>query len=115
MKSDLADDVIRPPKDGEAMPLKGADLRSLLDRLGNGWLVVDEKYLQKTYHFSDFQQALNFTNKVGELAEKANHHPEICLTWAKVKITISTHSIGGLSKADFVFAAKTDRLAASMR
>lgn len=115
MKNELADGAIRPPKKGETPSLKGTDLRALHDQLGSEWLVVDEQYLEKTYRFKDFQQALDFTNKVGELAEKVNHHPEICLTWGKVKITIWTHSIGGLSQADFVFAAKADRLADTMR
>ncbi len=110
MKNELADGVIRPPKKGEALPLAGTDLKALHDQLGTDWLVVDEKHLEKTYRFKNFQQALDFTNKVGELAEKVNHHPEICLTWGKVTIMIWTHSIGGLSQADFIFAAKSDLL-----
>jgi len=86
------------------------ELDTLHEALGNDWQVIDEHHLEKEFKFKNFQGALDFTNKVGELAEVIDHHPEICLTWGRARITILTHSIGGLSEADFVFAAKTDRL-----
>ncbi|MFP3854772.1 MAG: 4a-hydroxytetrahydrobiopterin dehydratase [Anaerolineales bacterium] len=109
--AELADRELKPPRGGGAEPLQGEELKKLADELNNGWEVVDEHHLEKEYSFDDFQAALDFTNRVGELAEEADHHPEICLTWGKASITIWTHSIGGLSEADFVFAAKADRLA----
>jgi 4a-hydroxytetrahydrobiopterin dehydratase len=108
--SDLADRKLIPPKSKETPPLKGTKLQSYLEKLNNGWNVVEGHQLEKTYTLKNFQEALDFTNKVGALAESVDHHPEICLTWGKVKINIWTHSIGGLSEADFVFAAKADRL-----
>ena len=51
-----------------------------------------------------------FTNKIGELAEAQGHHPDIYLAWGKVKITLLTHKIDGLTESDFIFAAKVDRL-----
>ena len=53
---------------------------------------------------------MEFTNKVGALAEEIFHHPDIFLTWGKVKISIWTHKIDGLNEADFIFAAKADAL-----
>jgi 4a-hydroxytetrahydrobiopterin dehydratase len=91
-------------------PLKGEALQRLLGELGHGWRAVDEHHLEKEYAFRNFREALDFTNKVGELAEKVNHHPEIWLTWGQAKVTIWTHKIGGLSEADFIFAAKVDAL-----
>lgn len=108
--TELAERDLHPPQSSETPSLKGDDLDSLVDILGDDWQAVDEHHLEKVYKFKDFQEALDFTNKVGELAESVNHHPEICLTWGRVKITIWTHSIGGLSEADFVFAARADRL-----
>lgn len=105
----LAERELNPPRGG-AEPLQGEDLQTLADELNSDWKVVDDHHLEKEYSFDDFQAALDFTNRVGELAEKADHHPEICLTWGKASITIWTHSIGGLSEADFVFAAKADQL-----
>lgn len=108
--SKLAERELNPPRDSVGSPLQGGELTEIHDQLGNGWLVVDEHHLEKEYKFKDFQSALDFTNKVGELAEAVDHHPEICLTWGKAKVTIWTHSIGGLSEADFVFAARADEL-----
>lgn len=66
--------------------------------------------LERTYQFDDFEQALEFTNLVGEIAEKQDHHPKLVTEWGKVKVTWWTHKIGGLHKNDFVMAAKTDQL-----
>jgi 4a-hydroxytetrahydrobiopterin dehydratase len=105
----LAGRELKPPKSDE--PLKGDALVSLQNQLDSGWQVIDEHHLERAYKFDDFQQALDFTNQVGELAEQVDHHPEICLTWGKATVTIWTHSIGGLSEADFVFAARCDGFA----
>jgi len=108
--SELARRELKPPRK-DAAPLKGDQLDALNDQLGGSWPVIDEHHLEKTFEFSNFRKALDFTNAVGEMAEAVNHHPEICVTWGKAKITIWTHSIGGLSEADFVFAARCDQLA----
>jgi len=78
--------------------------------LGGGWRVVDEHHLEKAYAFDDFRQALDFTNRVGEIAEAEGHHPDVHLGWGRVKLTIWTHKIDGLTESDFVFAAKCDAL-----
>ncbi|MDB6067043.1 MAG: pterin-4-alpha-carbinolamine dehydratase [Pedosphaera sp.] len=98
------------PCKGGTPPLKGFDLSKLADQLGDDWQVVDEHHLEKDYKFKNFREALTFTNKVGELAEKVGHHPDIYLAWGKVKLTIWTHSAGGLTESDFIFAAKVDEL-----
>jgi 4a-hydroxytetrahydrobiopterin dehydratase len=59
--------------------------------------------------FSNFRKALDFTIKVGELAENQNHHPDIYLAWGKAKLSIWTHKIDGLTESDFIFAAKADQ------
>ena len=110
--TDLASKECIPCKGG-VPPLEGEELDSLEQELGNDWQVVDGHHLVKTYKFDDFQQALDFTNRVGALAEEVNHHPEICVTWGKAKITIYTHKIDGLTESDFVWAAKADRLVGS--
>lgn len=91
-------------------PLKGEALESLWRQLPSGWNVVKEHHLEKEFAFKDFAQALAFTNKVGALAEQQNHHPDIYLAWGKVKLTLWTHKIDGLTESDFVFAAKADQL-----
>jgi 4a-hydroxytetrahydrobiopterin dehydratase len=96
------------PCRGGVPALAGEQLRVLSVDLGGGWRVVDEHHLEKEFVFDDFRQALDFTNQVGELAEEQNHHPDIFLTWGKVRVTMWTHKIDGLTESDFVFAAKVE-------
>jgi 4a-hydroxytetrahydrobiopterin dehydratase len=98
------------PCRGGVPPLKGKALADLLDRLGGGWNIVDEHHLEKSYALKNFQEALDFTNRVGQLAEAQGHHPDIYLAWGKVKLTIWTHKIDGLTESDFILAAKADAL-----
>ena len=105
----LAERQCVPCKGGVA-PLKGQELAKLARELAGGWQVVEERQLEKEYRFKDFREALGFTNKIGELAEAQGHHPDIYLAWGKVKLTIWTHKINGLTESDFVLAAKADGL-----
>jgi 4a-hydroxytetrahydrobiopterin dehydratase len=98
------------PCKGAVAPLHGEELRRLAEQLEPGWQVVDEHHLERDYKFKNFREALAFTNRVGELAEKVGHHPDIYLAWGKVKLTLWTHTIDGLTESDFVFAAKVDQL-----
>ncbi|MCC6145198.1 MAG: 4a-hydroxytetrahydrobiopterin dehydratase [Candidatus Hydrogenedentes bacterium] len=104
----LADNECVPCKGG-VPPLKGKELEDLQKNLGHDWQVIEEHHLEKTYKFEDFKGALDFTNKVGAIAEEQNHHPDIYLAWGKVKVTVWTHKIDGLTKSDFVFAAKVEQ------
>jgi 4a-hydroxytetrahydrobiopterin dehydratase len=71
---------------------------------------VNEHHLEKEFRFPDFEQALSFTNAVGAIAEREGHHPDIHLAWGKVGIEIWTHKIDGLTRSDFILAAKIDRI-----
>ncbi len=97
------------PCRGGVPPLGHEEALAFLADLGGGWQVVEDHHLEKEYRFKDFREALDFTNLVGELAERVGHHPDISLAWGRVKVTIWTHKIDGLNEADFVFAAKADR------
>lgn len=98
------------PCRGGVPPLKGRELRELHEQLNNGWSIVDDHHLSKEFRFPDFRSALDFTVKVGELAEQVGHHPDIHLSWGRVLVEVWTHKIDGLHEADFVFAAKVDAL-----
>jgi 4a-hydroxytetrahydrobiopterin dehydratase len=98
------------PCRGGVPKLEGEALSNLSSELGADWKVVNQHHLEKEYKFKNFREALDFTNKVGELAEAQGHHPDIYLAWGKVKLTIWTHKIDGLTESDFVLAAKADRL-----
>src|SRR3989337_467029 len=84
------------PCHGGVPPLRGERLRELSKELGGSWSIVDGRHLEKEFRFKDFREALDFTNKVGELAEAIGHHPDICLAWGKVGLTVWTHKIDGL-------------------
>ncbi len=98
------------PCRGGVPPLEGAALDALEDELGAEWRVVDGHHLEKAYRFPDFVTALDFVNRVGELAEEQNHHPDLQLAWGRVVVQIWTHKIDGLTESDFVFAAKAETL-----
>jgi len=107
--SDLAQQQCVPCKGG-VPPLAGEELADLARRLGGDWRVVDGHHLEKEYAFKNFREALDFTVRVGEMAEEQGHHPDVTLAWGKVKLTVWTHKIDGLTESDFVFAAKADTL-----
>ena len=96
------------PCRGGIPPLKGEDLLRMARLLGPGWQTVEEHHLCREYEFGNFRQALDFTNRLGEIAEREGHHPDILLSWGRVQVTIFTHKIDGLTESDFILAAKYD-------
>ena len=92
--------------------LKDAEIEELLPQIPD-WQIKEvngEKRLERVFKFKNFAQALEFTNKVGAIAEQEDHHPMIITEWGKVTIAWWTHKIGGLHQNDFIMAAKTDQL-----
>ena len=81
------------------------------------WQIVERDgipQLERVFRVNNFVQALEFTNKVGVLAESEGHHPAILTQWGSVTVTWWTHKIRGLHRNDFIMASKTDRLAAEL-
>ena len=74
------------------------------------WTVAAGRRLERRFRFPDFASALAFVNRVGEIAERESHHPDLHLSWGAVRVEIWTHVIDGLSESDFVLAAKIDRV-----
>ncbi len=97
------------PCRGGVPPLGREAIVELLGQLA-GWSAVDDHHLTKTFTFPDFKSALAFVDRVGALAEQQGHHPDVCLSWGKVRLDVWTHKINGLTESDFVLAAKCDRL-----
>jgi 4a-hydroxytetrahydrobiopterin dehydratase len=97
------------PCRGGVPPLKGRELESLRKEVPQ-WNVVSEHHIIRTFTFPDFRKALDFVNRVGELAEQQGHHPDILLTWGKAEVTLWTHAINGLTESDLIMAAKIDQL-----
>ena len=94
----------------DMVALSGQALDSLANQLGHGWQVTRGKRLRKAFVFADFASALAFVNRVGNLAEAQNHHPDLQLRWGQAIVEIWTHTVDGLTESDFVFAAKTELL-----
>lgn len=81
------------------------------------WELIDTDgvpKLDRVFRFSDFAQALEFTNRVGELAEEEGHHPRLTTEWGRVRVTWWTHKIRNLHRNDFVMAAKTGEIYAAL-
>jgi len=108
----LADRACVPCRGG-VPPLGPAEIAPLLAQL-DGWTVVTDHHLEKTYRVKNFARALALVNRIGAIAEEQNHHPDLTLAWGRVGVTIWTHKIKGLTESDFVFAAKCDRAFAEM-
>jgi 4a-hydroxytetrahydrobiopterin dehydratase len=100
------------PINAASQGLSKAEAEALVKEL-NGWTMLtkdDEPRLEKVYKFDDFAQALEFTDKIGALADAEDHHPAILTEWGKVTVDWWTHKIKGLHRNDFIMAAKTDDL-----
>ncbi len=98
------------PCEGGVKPLTSDSFRPLLQEISQ-WKVINGKQIEREFQFKDFKTALAFVNTVAKIAEKEGHHPNINLHgWNKVTLTLYTHAIGGLSKNDFIVAAKVDGL-----
>jgi 4a-hydroxytetrahydrobiopterin dehydratase len=91
--------------------LSDADIEQRLAAT-DGWQRSAGESIDREWRFKDFAAAIAFVDRVAEVAEAANHHPDILLHgWNKVRLTLSTHSQGGLTDADFRLAAEIDRAA----
>lgn len=104
----LADQACVPCRGG-VPPMKGKELGRIL-KLVPQWKAVNEHHISRTFTFPDFKQALDFVNRVGDVAERQGHHPDIMLAWGKAEVTLWTHKIDGLTHSDFIMAAKIDQL-----
>ena len=96
------------PCEGSVAPLAKAAAARLMTELSGWELSKDALSIGKDLVFKDFDKAMDFVNMVADLAEFEGHHPDIDIRWNKVKLVLSTHSIGGLSENDFILAAKID-------
>lgn len=101
----------RIPCEGGTLPLTGDALTEYLHNTPE-WKVTGDKKkkIAREFKFKDFKAAMAFVNKVAEIAEAEQHHPDIHIFYNLVRLELSTHAIGGLSENDFILAAKIDLL-----
>ena len=98
------------PCSGEIPALNLQQIMPLMAQLSSPWNLVEEHHIEKEFKFDDFATALEFLNAAGEICEQENHHADFELSWGRVKISIWTHKINGLAEADFILAAKIDKI-----
>ena len=106
--TDLASKTCVPCRGGTP-PLKGEELDDLWRQIP-GWEVLEEHHLRRRFRFKNFREALDFVNRVGELAEEQGHHPDVRFGWGYAEVTVYTHKIDGLTESDFILAAKISEL-----
>ena len=96
----------------DAPPVTEEEIGELRPQIPDWTLVEREgiQRLERVFRFTNFAEALSFTNRVGALAEEEGHHPAILTEWGRVTVTLWTHKIRGLHRNDFIMAAKLDSL-----
>ena len=93
---------------GSTQSLGKADAQDYLDETPGWAMDADAKKISKQFKFQDFIGAINFVERVADVAEMEGHHPDIHINYNKVLLELTTHAIGGLSENDFIVAAKID-------
>ena len=97
------------PCEGGTLPLQEAEVKRLFSELGGGWELKEGKLTQE-FKFHDFKSAMEFVSRVADIAEKEWHHPDIFISFNKVRLELFTHAIKGLSENDFIVAAKINQI-----
>jgi 4a-hydroxytetrahydrobiopterin dehydratase len=96
------------PVDKSSHPITVEEARKLMEEVP-GWEMKDSA-ITREFKYKNFSEAMRFVNRVADLAEGQDHHPDIHISYNKVRLDLSTHKIGGLSMNDFIMAAKVNRL-----
>ena len=91
-------------------PLSAEDVRSLAGGIAHEWQ-VDGAEIRREFTFKTFNAAFGLATRIALLAEAQNHHPEMEVAWGRLVVRLTTHSVGGLSRNDFIMAARIDRMA----
>ena len=98
---------------GDMPSLKEEEIQKLNSEL-NQWIVVKNqdgiKTLTKYLKFKNFEESLNFINKLSVIAEEEGHHPDLSFGWGYANVIIFTHAVKGLTESDFILAAKIDQI-----
>lgn len=98
------------PCEGGVPPFTPEEVETYQKEIDPEWNVLEGKRLERRYKFKNFKEAMQFVNKVAEVAEEQQHHPDIKIFYSLVTITLWTHAISGLSENDFIMAAKIDQI-----
>ena len=104
--TNLADKKCIPCEDKNFPPFTPEQAKDMMEHIPGWELSGTSTIISRNYTFKNFAEALAFANKIGEIAEEQSHHPDLTVSWGKVGVMLTTHSIKGLSESDFIVAAK---------
>ena len=97
------------PCEGIGKAFTKKEVQAYLKKVEN-WEIKESKKIEKLFKFKNFVQAMDFANKITEIAEQENHHPDLHISWGKVRVELWTHALNGLTENDFILAAKIDAI-----
>ena len=103
------------PCEAGTPPIQGDAIKPYAEKLSKGWYVAEGTKIRRKFKLKDFRDNMDFVNKIADLAEEEGHHPDLCISWNILEVTLWTHAIAGLSENDFILAAKIDKLAHSRK
>ncbi len=98
------------PCSGNEEPLKGEKLKNYTSQLKNDWQVIESEKIKRSFPFNNFTESMDFAQKIADVANEQDHHPDLGIHYKSVDVELTTHAIGGLSENDFIMAAKIDEL-----
>lgn len=98
------------PCEGGIPPITEPEAQALLAQLTGSWH-VDDNHLRRELKFANFSEAFAFATRVALIAEAEGHHPDLTIGWGRVQVDLTTHAARGLTRNDFVIAAKIDAIA----
>ena len=90
------------------MKLTDKEIQELADKLPEGWSIKDQKILSKVFAFSNFNEGMDFASQIAELADAANHHPDLLITYPSVTVELTTHDAGGITNKDVDLALQIE-------
>jgi len=96
------------PCDSKTPPMPKEDAQRYLEQIP-GWTLADD-HIVKEFKFKNYLDGLGFAYSLGKIAEEEDHHPDIVIKWKRVRVTLTTHDIKGLSENDFIIAAKAEEI-----
>jgi len=98
------------PCEGGVEPFNEKEIKEFKTKVDGDWNVVDNKKIKRKFPFKNFKESMAFVNKIADIAEEDQHHPDITIHYDEVEVELTTHAIKGLSENDFIIASKIDNL-----
>ena len=96
------------PGSGNTPVLKADEITSLLSQLDADWQVVNGTKLVRTFDYDNFLKPMRLAKALADIADEQKHHPDLIIRWGSLRVELWTHTVKGLSEADFILAAKFD-------